>query len=213
MDSSNIVTHRNPVANQVSPAAFIIYRPETKPAKNSVFYNEEAWRILSFSISDITEKKGKAPFPDISAFCSKWKGLYDKILAEQNITSQDGNREVFIDVFQSHRRKYAVRAIELSGNPSNIQKHEKQYLFTLERVCHNNVNLSKNIRQWSLNKREQEIVQLILADRCNKEIAGALGLSLNTVKGYLKLLMRKLGASSRAGIISILLTGKPSQSS
>ena len=210
MDASNIVT--NQVANPLSPPAFIVYRPETKTAKNFVFYNEEAWRILSFSMSDIPEKKGKDSFPDISAFCSKWKGLYDKKLAEQKAASQDGNDGGgFIDLLRSYRRQYAVRATVLSGSPSHFQKHEKQYLFTLERVCPTNVNLPRIFRQWSLNKREQEIVQLLLTNRSNKEIASALGLSLNTVKGYLKLLMRKLGANSRAGIVSILLTGKPRQ--
>ena len=212
MDARNIVTRVNQVTNPLSPAAFIVYHPETKTAMNSVFYNEEAWRILSFSMSDIPGKKGKASFPDISAFCSKWKGLYDKKLAEQKATSQDGNDGGgFIDLLRSYRRQYAVRAIELSGNPSHLQKHEKQYLFTLERVCPTNVNLPRIFRQWSLNKREQEIVQLLLTNRSNKEIASALGLSLNTVKGYLKLLMRKLGVNSRAAVISTLLTGKPSQ--
>jgi len=196
MDTSN----RNQVANPLSPTAFIVYRPETKTAKNSVFYNEEAWRILSFSMSDIPEKKGKDSFPDISAFCSKWKGLYDKKLAEQKAASQDENHGGgFIDLFRSYRRQYAVLATVLSDSPSHLQKHENQYLFTLERVCGNNVNLHRIFRQWSLNKREQEIVQLLLADRSNKEIASALGLSLNTVKGYLKLLMRKLGVNSRGG--------------
>ena len=208
MDTSN----RNQVANTLPPAAFIVYRPETKTAKNFVFYNEEAWRILSFSMSDIPEKKGKGSFPDISAFCSKWKGLYDKKFAEQKAASQDEKHGGgFIDLLRSYRRQYAVRATVLSGSPSLIQKHEKQYLFTLERVCPDNVNLPRIFRQWSLNKREQEIVQLLLTNRSNKEIASALGLSLNTVKGYLKLLMRKLGVNSRTAIISTLLTGKPSQ--
>jgi DNA-binding CsgD family transcriptional regulator len=207
MDTSN----RNQAAYPQSPAAFIVYRPETKTAKHSVFYNEEAWRILSFSMSAIPEQDGKTSFPDISAFCSKWKGLYDKKSDEQKAASQEGNDGgCFVDLLRSYRRQYAVRATVLSGSPSHpTRKHEKQYLFTLERVCPANVNLPRIFRQWNLNKREQEIVQSLLADRSNKEIAIELGLSLNTVKGYLKLLMRKLGVNSRAGIVSILLTGKP----
>jgi DNA-binding CsgD family transcriptional regulator len=212
MDTRNIEPYGNQVVNLQSPTAFIVYRPEIKPAKNSVFYNEEAWRILSFSRQDIPEKKRKAPFPDVSAFCSKWKGLYDKKLAGQKTASQDKNHGgEFIDLLRSYRRQYAVRAIELSGNPLHSQKKERQYLFTLERVCPDNVNLPRIFRQWSLNKREQEIVRLLLTNRSNKEIANALGLSLNTIKGYLKLLMRRLGVNSRTAIISTLLTGKPSQ--
>jgi hypothetical protein len=39
----------------------------------------------------------------------------------------------------------------------------------------------------------------------NKEIAHLLGLSLNSVKGYMKLLMRKLGVGSRTGIVASFL--------
>jgi DNA-binding NarL/FixJ family response regulator len=65
------------------------------------------------------------------------------------------------------------------------------------------------LREAKFSKREQDIVYQILADKCNKEIAEALGLSLNTIKVYLKNLMRKISVTSRAGIISFLLL-KPS---
>ncbi len=39
-------------------------------------------------------------------------------------------------------------------------------------------------------------------------MATTLGLSLNTVKGYLKLLMRKLGVSSRTGIVARLFAAR-----
>ena len=46
---------------------------------------------------------------------------------------------------------------------------------------------------------------MLIEEKGNKEIAQALGLSLNTIKSYLKIIMRKLGVSSRAGVISCLL--------
>ncbi|MEP9412359.1 MAG: helix-turn-helix transcriptional regulator [Candidatus Brocadia sp.] len=64
------------------------------------------------------------------------------------------------------------------------------------------------MRAWNLNRREREIVELLLHGHCNKEIAKTLGLSLNTIKVYLKLLMGKLGVGTRSGIISILLSGR-----
>ena len=56
--------------------------------------------------------------------------------------------------------------------------------------------------------REQEIVRLLLTGGGNKEIAHRLRLSENTIKGYMKLLMRKLGVNNRAGIIAALLMEK-----
>lgn len=49
------------------------------------------------------------------------------------------------------------------------------------------------------------MVYEILADKGNREIAGTLGLSLNTVKVYLKNLMRIFNVTRRAGIASFLL--------
>jgi len=79
-------------------------------------------------------------------------------------------------------------------------------MFLLERIHPDSINLPLLLRELKLNQREQEIVRLLLEDRSNKEIAYALGLSLNTVKAYMKLLMRKLGVNTRAGVISYLLT-------
>ena len=49
---------------------------------------------------------------------------------------------------------------------------------------------------------------MLLAGAANKEIADRLRLSENTIKGYMKLLMRKLGVNNRAGIIAALLVEK-----
>jgi DNA-binding CsgD family transcriptional regulator len=70
------------------------------------------------------------------------------------------------------------------------------------------MNLSMIFRKLKLAPREQEIVRLLLGGSSNKEIAGSLGISLNTVKGYMKLLSRKLGVSSRAEIIALVLAAK-----
>jgi DNA-binding NarL/FixJ family response regulator len=67
------------------------------------------------------------------------------------------------------------------------------------------LNIPMIVREWKLSKREQDLVQLLFSDLSNKEIANHLGLSLNTVKSYMKFLMRKLNVTSRAGIISRLL--------
>jgi DNA-binding CsgD family transcriptional regulator len=154
-----------------------------------VFYNKEALRILSFS-----DPKRRNDIPDLISFCSRWSELIE------------GNPEgVFIDILQSRRRRYGVRGGILSGYPHTS---EKQYFFVLERVSPEGANLPFIYRQWRLSPREKEIVRLLLLDHSNKEIAHTLGLKLNTIKSYMKLLMRKCGVNSRAGIIATLLTGK-----
>lgn len=196
-----------------SPAAFILYRPQSKGGKELLFYNEEAWRILCLSVPP--QSDGAAPSPDVSALCIKWKKMFDKV---QEVASGSGERSGpeagIIDLIQSGRREYTITVVVLSDSFS-MRKSQKQYLFTLERMGPETMNLSMIFRNLSLNKREQQIVRLLLAGSGNKEIADSLGLSLNTIKGYMKLLTRKLGVNNRAGIIAAILaanTGENRQS-
>jgi DNA-binding CsgD family transcriptional regulator len=96
--------------------------------------------------------------------------------------------------------------LKLSNNHHTQETLNNRYIFILERMQTGGINLSLISRHFQLNKREQEIVELLIKERGNQEIADALGLSLNTIKSYLRILMRKLGVSSRAGIITCLLT-------
>lgn len=56
-----------------------------------------------------------------------------------------------------------------------------------------------------LTVREQEVLQLILSGKSNREIAGALFISENTVKTHTRSIFSKYDVSSRAELISTLL--------
>lgn len=56
-----------------------------------------------------------------------------------------------------------------------------------------------------LTVREQEVLQLILSGKSNREIAGALFISVNTVKTHARSIFSKYDVSSRAELISTLL--------
>jgi DNA-binding CsgD family transcriptional regulator len=58
-----------------------------------------------------------------------------------------------------------------------------------------------------LTKREEEICRLISRGLINKEIASALGIGVHTVKDHVKNIMKKLKASSRAGIVARIAVG------
>ncbi|MGQ3686335.1 MAG: response regulator transcription factor [Candidatus Loosdrechtia sp.] len=184
------------------PVACIFYRPKTKYAKESLSYSEEVLNIISFSLNP--GKHTKVSSSNIITLCLKWTNLLDERLKKPENKNKPVPVADFIDILQSNKRRYTVRGVIMSCD----KEGEKQYLFILERLCNDNVNLQKALRQWKLSPREQEIVMLLIDDRCNKEIAKSLNLSINTVKGYLKLLMLKLGVSSRAGIIGRILFGK-----
>lgn len=200
----NIVVDKTQVTAS-SSSAFLIYKPQSTVTKETVFHNKEAWQILS--LSDVSPKKGSPSIPEICSICSKWKGLIEKRVVDPVEYREGGDSEVyFIELLKSGRRLYSVRGLVLSGHQQSLQKRETFFMFILERIRPDRVNLPLISRQWNLNNREQDVVRLLLEDRSNKEIAHSLGLSLNTVKEYIKLLMRKLGVTSRTGIIACLLT-------
>jgi len=185
--------------------AFIIYRSGAKAGRPPIFFNDEAKWVFFPPVP----KGEKTSVPEISPLCVKWKEILDRRQDQiKAFPDKGGQWEGHIDVLQSWRRKYTVRGILLSEQTPVPKRKEKSYLFIIERFKPESLNLTEVFRQWNLNHREQEIVRLILGDCGNKEIAKHLSISINTVKGYMKLLMRKVGAHTRAGIISTLLTGR-----
>jgi len=198
-------TNLNNVQDMTTNSAFVFFHPRKNNIK--VFYNITAWNILA--LTSAAKKKGKSVSPDIISFCMKWKNLLDNKDNMLNEKDNGKNSEShIIDIIKSEKRSYNVWGTILTDSPYDpaLKDRQRQYLFILDRKC-NNGNIKKNFRKWNLNRREIEIVQLLIADRSNKEIANDLDLSFNTIKGYMKLLMRKLDVNSRAGIVSKVLLG------
>ncbi len=191
-----------------SHLAFVFYHPQNGKPRGRIFYDGGALRILSSKVPP-PQNNGDF-FSDLLTLCTKWKGLLDKAIKQR---SGSGEKESvvpeFIEIIQNHEKQYEVKGITLLDDFSNTQRQESSYLFLLERMDQGSMYLSRAARNLNLNRREQEIVQLLIRGLGNKEIAYALGLSLNTVKGYMKFLMRKLAVRSRVEIVSILLTESP----
>ena len=189
-----------------SQSAFIFHRPAAPPHPEHLYYNEDACSILARyaksqgTLTDIS--------PYVSSLCMKWSEMLENrpgpTPSSGSVNGGPGMRH--IAVLDSDKRKYVVKATALSGSSSS--QGEKQYLFVMERAAAASTNLPMIFRKYKLSVREQEVVRLLLAGAANKEIADRLRLSENTIKGYMKLLMRKLGVNNRAGIVAALLVEK-----
>ena len=188
-----------------SHSAFIFYRPATPPHPEHLYYNEEAFSILDRYAQSQGIRTDIPPF--VSSLCRKWsealENQHGPTPSPGSVNGGPGMRQIAI--LESGKRKYVVKATALSGNSGS--PGEKQYLFVMERAAAS-TNLPMIFRKYKLSVREQEIVRLLLAGAANKEIADRLRLSENTIKGYMKLLMRKLGVNNRAGIVAALLMEK-----
>ena len=60
-------------------------------------------------------------------------------------------------------------------------------------------------QEFHLTHREQEVLGLLIMGLTNKEIADRMGISANTVKGFVRLVMLKMGTSGRSGIVAKVL--------
>jgi len=67
---------------------------------------------------------------------------------------------------------------------------------------------SVNFSELNLTKREQDIVDLLVQGKSNKEMADQLCLSGDTIKAHLQHIFRKVGVSSRLEAVVYLLTGR-----
>jgi DNA-binding CsgD family transcriptional regulator len=63
------------------------------------------------------------------------------------------------------------------------------------------VKLTEIAERFGLTARERETVQYLLEGLTSKEIAQRMKISPNTVKAFLRLVMVKMGVSTRSGII------------
>jgi DNA-binding CsgD family transcriptional regulator len=184
---------------QSEPLPFILFRRKHNMKKGELSYTDEALRILTAVL--LPSRNRSDHLSKISVFCSRWANLLEHRMAGHE-SGESLNRETgFIEVILSGRRRYGVRGIVLSGQSVK----QNQYLFILERTSLESAHLEILFRHYHLSNREKEIVRLLLAGNSNKLIAHSLGLTLNTVKGYMKLLTRKLGVSGRSEIVAAFI--------
>jgi DNA-binding CsgD family transcriptional regulator len=102
----------------------------------------------------------------------------------------------------SGRRKYACRTLTLErGQCAGKQAY---YALIFERISRRHESLRRMVEQYGLTPREREIAFLLTEGLTSKEMAQRLNISPHTVKGYLNFLMRKLGVTTRSGIVGML---------
>ncbi len=70
---------------------------------------------------------------------------------------------------------------------------------------------SPYLARWALTEREADVAALLARGWRNADIAGALGISPNTVKTHLRALFRKLGVATRAQAVVLVLGARSDQ--
>lgn len=149
-----------------------------------VALNDSAAKILTFPGTPERIKRLEVFLTD--KICT---GLLDHLPA---------NGPRFVTEFKSGRRHYVCRAFPLDYKPNGGRTG---IAVLLQRHSSNADALSEVAKQFELTDREREVVQLLLQGLTTKEIASRLKISPNTVKGFLRLVMVKMGVPTRSAIV------------
>lgn len=103
----------------------------------------------------------------------------------------------------SGRRKYVSRAFPLTesqgGRPSGAA-----LAVMLERGGAASRLVAEVCERFHLTARERESLELLVEGLTNKEIAARMGISPSTVATFMRIIMLKLGVSTRSGIVGVV---------
>ena len=78
----------------------------------------------------------------------------------------------------------------------------------LERSSNGSIEIDQLSEKFHLSAREREVLPHLLNGLTTKEIASGMDISPNTVKVFLRMIMVKMGVSTRSGIVGKAFTGK-----
>jgi len=151
---------------------------------NPVYVNSTAQQVISYAL-------GK----DRLSQTELREAIHAKI-----VEIQDGHVRVETTLI-SGRRKYACRMLRLERGQAASKRAYCAVVF--ERISRRCESLRRMVEQYGLTPREREIASLLAEGLTSKEIAQRLNISSHKVKGYLNFLMRKLGVSTRSGIVGM----------
>jgi DNA-binding CsgD family transcriptional regulator len=151
------------------------------------FMNAEAVAILTYPNAQRNERA-------IEEYLSgKIKSLFSK--------QRGASEPAFVKRVQSGRRSYHCRTFPVAPLCDAGQ-------FTTAILFERNgqpQDLRRVADGFSLSQREREVVQFLVLGLTTKEIAARMGISPNTVKTFLRLVMVKINVTTRSGIVGKFL--------
>ena len=158
-----------------------------------VAYNREALQILAFP-----------SLPDESAHTSAVLACH---IGAMLVSRPSKGGRKFVVEFRSGNRIYRCRALNVCLDGKNKRGPGRATtLILLERRISPSRLLKRTAwDRFGLTARERQMVELLIEGMTTKEMAEELHLSPNTIKSFLRLVMAKMGVSTRSGIVGKLL--------
>jgi DNA-binding CsgD family transcriptional regulator len=123
------------------------------------------------------------------------------------LLSESASGGTLVSRFQSGRRIYSCRSFPVNSMANGHSQASLAVL--LERAVSKSTPVSKLFDGFNLTVREQEVSQYLLEGLTSKQIARRMEISPNTVKAFLRLIMVKMGVSTRSGIVGKAFAAQP----
>jgi DNA-binding CsgD family transcriptional regulator len=160
---------------------------------NPIFFNRAAAEILCYPHKVETQKN------------------LDDYLASRvraNLVRDESSRiPRFVSDFQSGMRLYQCRTYRVNA----IAQGDPQCTLAiiLERASDRSLSITQVTEKFHLSTREREVLPYLLNGLTTKQIASGMDISPNTVKVFLRMIMVKMGVSTRSGILGKAFTARP----
>jgi DNA-binding CsgD family transcriptional regulator len=157
---------------------------------NPISCNDETIRILGYP--DVPEQIRR-----LDVF------LAETIRARLLNDSKSPRHSPFVKEFVSGKRRYRCWVFHLNWHRSGPSHSALELL--LERGSSGLLFLPRMAQLFNFSEREKQAVELLLQGFSNKEIADRMNISPNTVNTFFRLIMIKMGVSSRSGILARMI--------
>ena len=181
--------------DEVSEKGFLLLDNKLK----LVMFNSEAVKILAYPTPPESIKQ-------LDLF------LADRVKLNL-IDGRSGDSLTFSKQFKSGNRRYVCRTFALQPHVS--ASYQQTAALLLERNTSIGSALSQASEMFDFTPRERETVELLMQGLTSKEIAERLKISPNTVKAFVRLVMVKMGVTTRSAVVGKLfgshLAGTPHQ--
>lgn len=99
---------------------------------------------------------------------------------------------------------WSLRIFELDGGVIDVDTRYAALVDPIGDPHSAGIDLQKVKGLFRLSKREVDVVEELVSGSTDKEIAQKLGISVETVRAYLKSVRAKLGVSTRTAIVSVV---------
>jgi DNA-binding CsgD family transcriptional regulator len=189
-------------ANMVTSAAMV-----PQMATETAAVSAEGFLLLDSTMNPIFVNQAAAKILLYPHAVEKHRKLSD-LLAGKISTLFSGHSpgtRAAVNKFQSGKRLYLCRAFRVNA----LADSQPLVALLLERGSVGSISFIQVSERFHLTTREQEVLQYLSeGGLTSKEIAMRMGISPNTVKAFLRLIMLKMGVSTRSGIVGKAMTTK-----